>query len=303
MNRIRTFYETINSKYINGFEMQDNAYTPGINPYQDLYIYYIQGKLDAGTEIPGECFIGNWEEDDFSFLFFSAPQEKIINELLIMQPHLILIDHYHMDYNDWQGGTPDAFEVSNFIIAPPWKKEYYDIRNKDNRHITLDPGVVFGTGTHTTTRSCLEAIELAYEEGAPESVVDLGTGTGVLAIAASGIGCKNVLAVDLNFLAVQTAKRNIVLNNMQDKILAIQGDAEEFIGYTADLVIANIHYDVMKSLIRHKGFLEKKWFILSGLMRSQARNVAYELERLPVKMVNNWEQDGIWHTFVGKVCT
>ena len=283
--------------------MLSNRYIPGTNPYQDLYIYYFQGQLDSGTEISDECFIGNWEEGDFSFLFFSEPQEKIINELLNMQPHLILLDHYHMDYNDWQGGAPEAFGVSKFIIAPPWKKEYYGVRNKDNLHITLDPGVVFGTGGHTTTHSCLEAIELVYKEGAPESVLDLGTGTGLLAIAASIIGCKSVLAVDLNFLAVQTAKRNIVLNDMQDKILPIQGDAEEFIGYPADLVIANIHYYIMKSLIRHNGFLEKKWFILSGLMRSQARDVAYELKCLPVKMVNTWEQDGIWHTFVGKVCT
>jgi ribosomal protein L11 methyltransferase len=75
---------------------------------------------------------------------------------------------------------------------------------------------------------------------------------------------------------------------------------DEFIDSSLDLVIANIHYDVMKHLITSQGFLKKKWFILSGLLRSQARDIRFRLSRQPVRILKTWEGDGIWHTFFGE---
>ncbi len=271
-------------------------------PYQDLYIYYIKGHLESGTRLNGEGFIGNWEEDEFCFLFFSKPAENQIQELLATQSHLVLLDQYCMAYDDWQGGTPRSFKVGRFEIVPPWETgEVLGPGVKKRQRILLDPGVVFGTGSHTTTRNCLEAAELAHELASPNITIDLGTGTGLLALAISGLGCKKTLAIDLNYLAVQTALRNIRLNRLQDKVLAIQGKAEDFMMTRADLLVANIHYDVMKQLIDHRGFLEKKWFILSGLMRSQAMDLATKLRQLPVEIIRKWEQDGIWHTFFGRI--
>ena len=166
--------------------------------------------------------------------------------------------------------------------------------------ILLDPGVVFGAGTHTTTQDCLNALELVFSREKIESALDLGTGTGLLALAASRLGCKNILAVDFNFLAARTALRNVRLNQLQDHIIIVQGRAEDFIDSPSDLVIANIHYDVMKHLIASPGFFNNKWFILSGLLRSQARDLLYELSKNRVRIVKKWERDGIWHTFLGK---
>ncbi len=89
--------------------------------------------------------------------------------------------------------------------------------------------MVFGTGTHATTRDCLEALELAFNSHHIESVLDLGTGTGLLALAAARLGCKYILAVDINLLAARTTQRNIRLNQLDDKILAVQGRAEDFV--------------------------------------------------------------------------
>jgi ribosomal protein L11 methyltransferase len=124
----------------------------------------------------------------------------------------------------------------------------------------------------------------------------------LLALAASRLGSEKTLAVDLNFLAVNTAQKNIRLNRLQDTVLAVQGRAEDFIDSPSDLVIANIHYEVMKPLIRAQGFFAKKWFILSGLLRTQARDIAFSLSRHPVQIIKEWEQDGVWHTFCGKTC-
>lgn len=272
-------------------------------PYNDLYIYHFKGHLKPDYNMPNNNikdpgFIGNWEEDEFSFLFFSRPSHTEVKRILSTQSQLTFLDQFHFTYDEWHGERPAPFKAGRFLIAPPWE----DMNTcKENLPIFLDPGVVFGTGTHPTTRDCLEALEMACSEEKPESVIDLGTGTGLLAIAAACLGCKYTLAADINFLSATTAEKNIRLNRLEDKILVVQGKAEDFINFPADLVIANIHYDVMKNLINSEGFLEKKMFILSGLLRSQAENVACKLSQYPVKILKKWVHDGIWHTFFGKI--
>jgi ribosomal protein L11 methyltransferase len=122
-----------------------------------------------------------------------------------------------------------------------------------------------------------------------------------LSLAAALLGSNRVLAVDLNFLAAKTTARNVQLNQLEDRVMTVQGNAEDFIAYPADLIIANIHYDVMRRLIQAKGFLEKKRFIFSGLLRSEAKDIADSLARHPVKIIKQWNRDGIWHTFYGEM--
>ena len=271
----------------------------GSCPYDDLYIYQLGGKLTSHKEIPRNCFIGNWEEDDFSFLFFSAPVHDEIKVLLRAQPQLTFIDSYQMPYEQWQGTEFTAFDQGCFQIIPPWENDGQG--RPDKLPIILDPGIVFGTGTHPTTRDCLDAVQLACRERAPDRVLDLGTGTGLLALAAARLGCRLNLAVDLNLLAAKTAKKNVGLNRLEKQIAVVQGYAEAFIDCPADLLIVNIHYDVMQKLICTKGFSTPKRFILSGLLRSEAKQVRIKLERLPAKILKSWTHEGIWHTFYGKI--
>ena len=270
-------------------------------PYKDLYIYYLQGRLKADQKIFSNNFIGNWQEDEFSFLFFSKPSRDEVEKILTLHPELTFVDEFYMTYNQWQGGEIIPFEVGRFVIIPSWQKQFKKMDSCRNQlTIILDPGVVFGAGTHTTTQDCLNALELVFSREKIESVLDLGTGTGLLALAASRLGCNNILAVDFNFLAASTALRNVRLNRLQNHIIIVQGRAEDFIDSPSDLVIANIHYDVMKHLIASPKFFNNKWFILSGLLRSQARDLLYELSKNRVRIVKKWERDGIWHTFLGK---
>jgi len=272
------------------------------NPYKDLYIYYLQGLATPDQNLLGSDYIGCWQEDEFSFLFFSSPARDPVKKMLGSQQHLTLLDEFQMTYDQWQGGRLAPFKIGRFHIAPPWQIPWeHNAPCQAELPLVLDPGVVFGTGTHPTTSHCLEALEMVFQQKTPASALDLGTGTGLLALAASRLGCRKILAVDLNLLAVSTALRNVRLNRMQDTILVLQGRAEDFIDSTSDLVIANIHYDIMKQLIQARHFFNKRWFILSGLLRSQARDVVYELNRHPVQIIKKWEQDGIWHTFLGKI--
>ena len=271
------------------------------NPYNELFIYYLHGRLKPGEKICGSDFIGNWQEDDFSFLFFSKPSRDQVLKILSTNPCLALLDEFHMTYDQWQGGKTAPEKIGRFCIVPPWGKngEKMNLGHKDFT-ILLDPGVVFGNGLHTTTRDCLEALEMVFLHDCIEFAIDIGTGTGILALAASLLGCRRTLAVDFNFLATNTALRNVRLNSLGNRILVAQGRAEDFIDSPSDLVIANIHYDVMKHLTASQGFYDKKWFILSGLLRSQARDVRFNLSQNRINIIKTWECDGIWHTFLGK---
>ena len=89
--------------------------TPQRPPAQDLYIFHIQGCVSSETMIEGDDFIGNWEEDGYTFLFFSRPGRKKVSNLLKFQPHLTLLDNYHMTYEQWLGGigTADTIPRAN----------------------------------------------------------------------------------------------------------------------------------------------------------------------------------------------
>jgi ribosomal protein L11 methyltransferase len=270
-------------------------------PYQDLYIYYIEGLPQTELKRMGQGFIGNWEEGGCSFLFFKKPANAVVDRLLETDRGLRLLDRFEMTYEEWQGGRITRLETERLIISPAWEALRQEYGPGGKAVIRLDPGVVFGTGLHITTRDCLTAVETACAEASYRTVLDLGTGTGVLAIAAAKLGCERVLAVDLNPLAVQTARDNIQANRLAHRVLAVQGKAEEFLDTPADLLIANIHYDVTARLIAMPGFLKLREFILSGLLRSQAGEVAYQLRSMPVTLVRTWTHDGIWTTFFGRI--
>jgi ribosomal protein L11 methyltransferase len=272
---------------------------PSHCPYDDLYIYQLDGCLTSQIEIRQGCFIGNWEEADSSFLFFSKPAWPEIEKLLRAQPQLTCIDSYHMSYEQWQGTVFKPFDHGCFQIIAPWHDD--TAFGHGQLPIILDPGVVFGTGTHPTTQDCLDAVELACRQKPPERVLDLGTGSGLLALAAARLGCKLNLAVDLNLLAAQTAEKNVRLNHLQNQIAVVRGYAEDFIDCPADLLIANIHCSVMQRLIKANGFKKNKRFILSGLLRSDAKQVRIELERTSAKVIKSWTHEGIWHTFYGEI--
>lgn len=270
--------------------------TTDIN-YENLYIYSIEGRVKPDFKIFGSDFIGNWEEENFSFLFFKSSSYEKIEMLLNTQPGLTLVDKYEMAYDEWQGKTHFPLNIGRFSITSP-RDKCCKLNNRIN--IIIDPGVVFGTGTHPTTHDCIEAIESAFAEQQIETVIDLGTGTGLLSIVAASLGGNKVIAVDVNYISAETAKKNILMNAMEDKIVSVQGLAQDLIELPADLLIANIHYDIVKQLVKTEGFLEKKFFILSGLLRNETKKIETYLSKLPVKIISKWEHAGIWNTFLGK---
>jgi ribosomal protein L11 methyltransferase len=273
-----------------------HAPSPLLRPDTLLFIYYIEGTVPALHTIKAENFIGNWVEDDFSFLFFTQPAKTQVLEILADFPELKLLDDYEMTYAQWQGGNIEPVRIGRFLLNPTWIKAS---PGENDIAITLDSGVVFGNGNHPTTQACLEAIDIACAGRRVRTMLDLGSGTGILAIAAAKLGCEKIIAIDYNYLATRTAGINVSLNNLDDHILVVNGRAEEHTSVATDLLVANIHYDVMKDLVRTEGFLKQKWFILSGLLRSEAEKIMEFLGTQPVLILKRWNQDDIWHTILG----
>lgn len=268
------------------------------SPCAELYIYQLEGRLDSRTVIEAGAFLGHWQEDESAFLFFSAPMTAEVERILRRQPHLRLIDSTCMAYDQWQGSVSGDERIGRFRFITPWAAAgTADSLSPDEIPIQMDPGLVFGAGTHPTTRDCLTALELAAASGSIRTVMDLGTGTGILALAAARRLGARVLAVDLNFLAARTAASNVRLNRLDDRIWVVQGRAEDAIGGSADLVAANLHGEVMLRIMDAPGFRRKRRLILSGLMRSDAKEVRRRLSISGIRIREEWTRDGVWHTY------
>jgi ribosomal protein L11 methyltransferase len=265
-------------------------------PYKNLHVYLLQGVVTQADETGlGKHFLGTWLEGETSFLFFTVPSREKINDLVQRRPLLSFFEEHDFSYEEWQGTRLEPVKIDPFLIRSPWDKAS---GRESELSIVLDPGVVFGTGIHPTTRDCLRAMAYLRKKGAFEMVIDLGTGTGILAVAAARLGAKRVLAVDLNPLCVKTSRRNVRLNRLESVVEVLEGSVEEFLEKPADLVVANIHYDLLKDLVERTSFREKPWLIISGLMRSRGRDIKARLEQWGLTVVKEWDGEGTWTTML-----
>ena len=267
-------------------------------PYEELYIYLLNGILAASDEGKlGNSFIGNWVEGNNAFLFFHSPADKTLDRFLRDKPELHIEDRFRFSYEEWQGGGLDPLKIGPFQVIPPWLESPPD---EGFIKILLDPGVVFGNCLHPTTRTCLEALSLAADQSPIGHVLDLGTGTGILAIAATLLGAEQTLAVDFNPLCVKTAEKNFALNALTERIRAVQGKAEDFADERADLVLANIQFDVIREFLSRSIPDGSRRLIISGQMRSQSRDLKMQLKRTGYHTLKEWDHDMTWFTVLAE---
>ena len=100
--------------------MDDRPVPAAECPYTDLYIYYLRGR-PAGEPVSGNGYIGNWQEGDYSFLFFAHKADDRVTGMLESESGLTLLDKYRMSYQDWHGDAPAAFTLGRFLISAPWQ--------------------------------------------------------------------------------------------------------------------------------------------------------------------------------------
>jgi ribosomal protein L11 methyltransferase len=253
-------------------------------PPEKLFVYEIEGRVNPPPALTGEDFLGCWREGDCSYLFFSAKKERQVQAWLAALPEAgRFLSETELNYADWEAGQPfKATSLAGFHLSPIWEEPH---PAPGELVLRLEPGLAFGSGYHPTSRLCLQLLRQVFEEDPPGQVLDLGTGTGILALAALALGAKRVVAVEYNELAVRTALRNVRHNRREDQVLLIQGDARHFAYPDADLALANIHLDVLLDLLGVPEFLNKKWYIFSGLLGTQMTVFRDRLAATPLKPV------------------
>ncbi|MDD9147597.1 MULTISPECIES: 50S ribosomal protein L11 methyltransferase [unclassified Sporolactobacillus] len=203
---------------------------------------------------------------------------------------------------EWASGWKKYYKPvtvgRHFVITPTW----VDYRQKpaERQLIELDPGMAFGTGTHPTTVLCIEALERYMPEDA--RVLDVGTGTGVLSIAAAKLGAGKVLAVDLDRVAVQSARLNVKLNKVQDIVEVRQNNLADNIEPGFDVIVGNLLAELVIRLvkdgaariIRPDGLL-----IASGIIKTKKDQVVAALAASGFHVCDSLES-GDWVALVTK---
>ena len=264
-------------------------------PYETLYIYEICGEIQGSRNFFKEDFIGCWNEEGSSFLFFLSPMMKQV-EAFADQRGLSLLTRNILDYKAWQAGEElRPFNIGNLVFSPPWENV---VVGKEETLVHIDPCVVFGTGYHPTTRSCLRALWEIYQKERPGRMLDLGTGSGILALAAAKWGAKRVLAIDCNELAVETALRNVSSNGELERIEVRQGKAEDFVDEEADLVCANLHLRVIESLLRKEAFFKRGGLSFQVFFTETAKRLRMGWSEGRLQYVQRFEEKN-WMTLVG----
>ncbi|MEE3249732.1 MAG: 50S ribosomal protein L11 methyltransferase [Chloroflexota bacterium] len=205
---------------------------------------------------------------------------------------------------DWMNSWKSHFKIlrigQHLVIKPTWLELESDTGPEDIV-IELDPGIAFGTGYHPTTATCLEAMEQHITPNM--TVLDLGSGSGILTIAAIKLGAEQVIALDIDGQAVSAARRNFRRLGINKQVKLGQGSVPHPTARpeSIDLAVANIS---ARGVVDRCPFISTAlkpgaWFIASGLLSTQKQEVAVALEPLGFSLINEWPQED-WVTLLYK---
>ncbi len=267
-----------------------------MQPNQALTIYELRAKEAAAFDLfeegdvlrlLGPELLGLHWEEDFAFLFFRGEPGAGAENFLLEHPRLELRQVHNMTYAQWQDGAGfEPFQAAGLTVAGPGA-------DAAEPKIIIDPGLAFGFGGHPTTAACLEFLARVCRapEGPPQAALDLGSGTGILSLAAAVLGVGQVLGVDYSHLAVAAALENLAANKLADRVQFVRGSALSYAAHPADLLMANLNFALQKELLAAGAFQNRRWIILSGLLTGEGDLFLELLKQLPLKVKDQIRSD------------
>ncbi len=294
-------------------------------------ILYDAGVKGVVIEDPKDLDFANQDEatwdyvDDRVFQFdyegalikgYLLKSEGVFEEILLIKNAIHYLPHYGLDIGegvletkevheeDWSENWKQYYKPTKIghrvVIKPEW--EEYEAAG-DELVLVMNPGMAFGTGTHETTRMCLEAIEKEIQTG--DQVLDIGCGSGILSILAAKLGAGKVIAVDLDEVAVSVAKENVLMNEVDGIVEVHYGNLMETIDpkeEQGDLIVINIIADVIIAMgpslsryVKPEGKL-----ILSGIILEKIKDVKKAMEKEGFQILREIQQ-GEWAALVCEV--
>ena len=286
--------------------------------YSSILLAYLSSSLYA-TELNNNFYIQSKE----GYFFYKDEKDFIINDLAItayfpknaysVRREIIIkerfeelfgdrddlvynISFYDLadeDYVDnWKKYVFTTKISDRFVVKPTWRD--YE-KNSDELVIELDPGRAFGTGTHPTTYLCIRLMEKYIENS--HTVIDVGTGSGILMVAANKLGAKEIWGVDIDPDACEVAKENLILNGITDEnTKVLVGNLLNVVeNKTFDVVVANILADVILMLLKDISKVIKKdgILILSGIIEDKKNLVINACEKEGLELLEV-QEDKEW---------
>lgn len=236
---------------------------PGVEPVAALFHRLSSGGVAVDDPQTAQAFLEPIDEDKASSYDFSGPGPFVVKAYFHEDRALLeqisaglaevenllgsscVIQYREVQDEDWEDSWKKyyhSFRVGRrLVIKPSW--EQYD-KLEGDLVIEIDPGMAFGTGSHASTRFCLLLIEQYIQGG--ERVIDAGCGSGILSLAAAQLGASEILAIDLDRVAVQVAQENVDRNGLANRVKVVAGDIYRDIGNEeADVILANLTADVI----------------------------------------------------------
>lgn len=205
------------------------------------------------------------------------------------------------DDTKWNEAWKDHYEpisvANNLLIVPIWQKEKY--QNDPRIKIFIDPGMAFGTGDHPTTVLTLQALLISYCKG--DQVFDIGSGSGILSIAAVKLGAKNVYATDIDQTTIENAEKNLLANDVSGEVNIEVADLLKNTDRKADLIMANIlaeiHLQLIPELKSHLN--EGGRVILGGIIQEKSAMIIDELNKFGFEIIEQIQMKG-WVSLIAQ---
>ena len=272
--------DTLYGMDITSVEIEDNAAFEDFLENNKRYWDYVDESVVMPDVPRVKCYI---EKDD------SEALEKIRKTFGDVE----VCETKEEDWaNNWKEYYKPLHIGEKVVVRPCWE-EYTP--EDGEKVITLDPGAAFGTGSHETTSMCIELIEKYIKSG--DKALDIGCGSGILAVAACVLGAESAIGVDIDPLAVKTAAENAKLNDIEN-ITVIEGNLTDKVSGRFGLVIANIVADVIISLLPDvPAFMEEDGvFICSGIIDDRADEVRVAISENGFEILEEMHKKD-WHAF------
>ncbi|CZR97978.1 MULTISPECIES: 50S ribosomal protein L11 methyltransferase [unclassified Clostridioides] len=275
------------------------------------FLFQKKNELDWDY-VEEEVFKKN-EEDDVLIKTYVSEEKNVMEFVEIIKQKVLGLKDFGIDIGegsvsldqvneaDWANAWKAYYKPTKVgqrvVVKPTW--EDYTMQEGD-LIIELDPGMAFGTGTHETTSMCIRELEKYVNKDS--KVFDIGCGSGILAIAAAKLGAKEVIAVDLDEVAVKVAKENVIENKVEENVSVMHGNLTDVIKDKADVIVANIIADIIKILAKDvQNFMkEDAIFISSGIILDKVEEVKESLIENGFEIVEV-QKLGEWSAIVSKL--
>ena len=275
------------------------------------FLFQKKNELDWDY-VEEEVFKKN-EEDDVLIKTYVSEEKNVMDFVEIIKQKVLGLKDFGIDIGegsvsldqvneaDWANAWKAYYKPTKVgqrvVVKPTW--EDYAMQEGD-LIIELDPGMAFGTGTHETTSMCIRELEKYVNKDS--KVFDIGCGSGILAIAAAKLGAKEVVAVDLDEVAVKVAKENVLENKVEKSVSVMHGNLTDVIKDKADVIVANIIADIIKILAKDvQNFMkEDAIFISSGIILDKVEEVKESLIENGFEIVEV-QKLGEWSAIVSKL--